>query len=195
MLRVLGLLAVGCGGRPTGAVPPIDNIHEAPPSSTALPCNATNVAELSPYAPRPPGTCTVEASTAFDHRAGEDRRTLFENGRPIESSSAPPYPRIVVFDARIPTPGGIRVGMTGADLERLHPDDEMTCTTTDDEWRGRLLCRLRGDTECAAEDANWFMLVFETRDAPTNASGAAARRLVRARRIIAIDLGPDCGES
>ena len=141
------------------------------------------------------GTCTIVASPAFDLDAGRDRHTLFEGARPILSEDAPPYARRVVFDPRIATPKGLRVGMTGAEIVRLVPEDETKCAFDESGWEGHLLCRFRDLTECDAEDANWFLVVFEPGDrtgAP--AIGAAARALIRTRRVLAIDLGPYCGD-
>ena len=201
VMRMLAVLVVGCGGGRSAPTRIEDH---------ALPCGVTTIADLSPFEAarcEPNGTCTpgavraavgscsVAASSSFDLDAGRGRTMVSERGRSILSSDPPPYARRVIFDARVPTPGGIRVGMTGADLERMAPLAEMACTLDDPGWRGHLLCKVRRPLDCDAEDANWTLVVFDpaARTTPPVA-GVAARALVRTRRILAIDLGPDCGE-
>ena len=194
------LLLAACGSRDTPAI-----LNTAPEKHRGLPCGVAQVGELRAYGePRcepdgscypgaalsQVGTCTVGPSGTFDRDGGRKRNTIFEDGVPILSSDAPPSARVVVFDPRVPTPHGIRVGMTGTDLERMFPDQELTCHD-DVAWRGRVLCGVRKDRECGAEDANWHLVIFD--GAPT--LGLDARAAVRARRIIAVDLGPDCGDS
>lgn len=196
------LTAVACSQAPSK---PIHNVASVAPAG--LPCGVEQVWELSPYGEpncepngscwpgavrSKVGTCTVGPSQAFDRYGGRERSTIFEGGVAILSSDAPPSAQVVVFDPRVPTPYGIRVGMTGADLERLFPDQEFRCEPDDVGWRGRLRCGVRENSECGAEDANWRLVIFEG-DVP--ATVLDARALVRARRIVAIDLGPSCGES
>ena len=197
-------LLVGCGA-PAAAT--IDNTspHAAP---TGFPCGVSTRHELAMFDEpvcdahqvctpgalrRAVGPCTIAKSSTFDLYAGRDRYTLHEDGRPILSSEPPPSGRTVVFDARIPTPQGIRVGMTGAEVARLVPPGETECTFDDPGWASHLLCRYRDLAECDAEDANWFLVVFDPGERKaTPVVGEAARALVRTRRAIAIDLGPSC---
>lgn len=205
-----GALAVAMIGACTSSVatPRIFNLRDAP-MDVALPCGAT---ELDPYEParcsadasclpspvrRSVGSCTVAASSSFDLYAGHDRFTIFDGERAILSSGAPPYARRVVFDARVPTPHGIRVGMTGAKIERLLSYEDIECTRDDPSWRGHALCRIRppGSKDCGNMDAEVRLVVFDDDVAEQLAgpiSGDAARSLVREHRVAAIDLGPPC---
>jgi hypothetical protein len=205
--RAVIALVLGCGAP---ATPPIGNASPNLPVPATLPCGVSALHELALFddarcdvngtcfpgtARRSVGPCTIARSPAFDLDAGRGRHVLLEDGRPILSSDPPPFGRTVVFDARIATPKGLRVGMTGAEIERLVPPGETTCTVDDSEWRGHLLCRFRDLGECDAEDANWLLVVFDPGDRmPASVRGAAARALVRTRHVLAIDLGPSCGE-
>lgn len=202
------VLIMGCGAREPA---PIANAGSS--TMAGFPCGAATIAELAPFedarcepngsclpgkARRGVGTCTIAASSSFDLDAGRERLTVSEGDRPI-LSDASPYARTVVFDARIPTPDGIRVGMTGMDLERLVPPfTEIDCTFDDSAWRGYLLCSLRKENhpECDVEEANGSLVVFASDDrilstrAPIK--GDAARAFVRTARVLAVDLGPPC---
>lgn len=209
-MRALTLAALlGCGG---GASAPIGNTSRAP-AVAAFPCGVAALYELSPYdVPRCPpsglcrpgpmrravGSCSVVPSSLLDLHQGRGRLSVMEAGRPIVSSDPPPHARTVVFDPRSPTPGDVRVGMTGADLERLVPPfTTIQCRSDDVGWPGQLRCHLGkpSDPECDAVDASGVIVVFEpgaqVRDP---ISGAAAQVFVRARRVVAIDLGADCGD-
>ena len=230
MLRGLLLLLAACPARPTPPAPakkpavPAPSEPE-PPVVTGMPCGVESFEQLDPYGPpkcdrkgsclpgsvlSKVGSCKVVPSSAFDLYAGRERSTIYEDGRPILSSDAPPWARTVVFDPRVPTPDDVRVGMTGADLEELFPDKELVCELDDGGWKGHLLCKVDTGLECDAEDASWILVIFDARgvtpkrvaaaerydanDVYQPQATAAARALVRGRRIVAVDLGPGCGE-
>ena len=199
------LAVVGCSAPSTRST--IANAHT--PERTGIPCGVETVHDLDPFdAPRcandgsclpgarrhTVGACTVEMSTASDLDGGRRRVTIVESGRPLVSSDS--YQRRVIYDARVPTPSGLRVGMTGADFERAiaQTTGEIECMFDEAAWRGRWWCKLRRHSECGAEDANWIHVIFAGARGPA-VKGDLATALVRTLRIVAIDLGPDCGES
>ncbi|MDX2090772.1 MAG: hypothetical protein SFX73_23135 [Kofleriaceae bacterium] len=105
----------------------------------------------------------------------------------------------MVFDPRVPTWDGLRVGMTGAELARHVEYTEIECRRDHTFWPGRMLCALReaSHPECDDPDANGPLVVFDldvAKLAKNEVSAAEARHVLRDRRIVAIDLGPGCGE-
>ena len=210
MRIVVVAVLFGCGARA-----PVKPIANAPDRhvEVGFPCGAETIYELTPFEPAPcdangvcsrgrslraVGACTVAPSSSFDLYGGRNRLTVLEGGLPILSSDPTPYARTVVFDPRLPH-DGVHVGMTGADLEAVVPPyTEIECSSDDASWRGHLRCHLHKDSdpECDAVEASGLLVVFEPGDRlPDRAiTGPAARLLVRARRILAIDLGPSCGE-
>lgn len=203
-------MVLGCGAR---EAPTIQNAGPSTVPST-FPCGVETIAELSPFdgarcerngsclpgkARRGVGTCTIAASSSFDRYAGRERLTVFEGDRAILSEDGSPFTSTVVFDARLPSPEGIQVGMTGNDLEREVPSiTKIECTFDDSAWRGYLLCSLLEEhhPECDDDQANGVLVVFgpgsDRRSLPMPIEGSLARAFVRTARILAIDLGPPC---
>ena len=205
MRRALAIAVIGCGTR---AAPAVENV--APSTPVGFPCGAEIIAELSPFedarcepkggcwpgkARNHVGTCSVAASSKFDRYAGRERLTVFEGERAILSEDASPSGETVVFDPRLPSPHGIRVGMTGAEVERAVPSiTKIECTFDDSAWRGHLLCSLleTHHPECGNPEANGVLVVFGSSRTGAPVEGSAARALVRTAPILAIDLGPPC---
>ncbi len=148
-----------------------------------LPCGAARVEELDPYGKNHVGTCTVESNGPYDE--------LRDNGRLImRAGEGKP---LTAFDARIPGPAGLRVGMTGGDIERQAPAySHVRCRA----FTSALQCRLSRVVEppaCGAGESVHveFERPVDLREG-AEIAGDAAWRLLRSRPIRGVVLSMPC---
>ena len=165
--------------------PVITRCWSGPASRPILPCGVARVEELNPLGKNHVGTCTVESSGPYDE--------LRDNGRLImRAGEGKP---LTAFDARIPGPAGMRVGMTGGDIERQAPAySHVRCHAFASAFQCRL-SRVAEPPACGGDPGAAVYVEFERPvDLREGAeiAGDAAWRLLRTRPIIGVVLAMPC---
>lgn len=123
------LLITGCWTSAEPVTPPPPSPPPSPPVRATLPCGVAGVDELFAFTDHV-GTCPVNEVGPF--------REVMEHGRLVlHHGEAKPA---ISFDARIPGPHGIRVGMTAREVRKRLPGYRFTGCGADDDY---FKCELR----------------------------------------------------